>query len=67
MNVTMNAVRNTRTAREKLIRQGDNTFNPAYLDCIADQLDTLGDPQNASKLRNKADAIRRNMRVQVEE
>ena len=67
MNAMGYAVRNTRTAVEHLVRQGDNSYNPAFLDCIADQLDALGKMRDAAKFRTKADAIRASMSVTAEE
>jgi hypothetical protein len=63
----MNASKNTRTAIEKLRRQADATCNPAFLDTIADQFDLLGQYGEATKLRIKADAIRRASKQPAEE
>ena len=63
----MNASNNTRTAIERMKQQADNTYNPALLDCLADQFDMLGQYQEANKCRNKADGIRRTNRQLAEE
>ena len=58
------ASNNTRTAIERLLAQGDRTYCPALLDCIADNLDVLGAVRDAAKFRIKADAIRASKALQ---